>query len=45
MTPGGFLAFLAVLAWSLIVSALMYARSSRSQATPAAPGAVASAGS
>jgi len=44
--PGpGFIGFLGLLAWSLIVSALLYARGGRSHATPAtAPGAVGNAG-
>lgn len=45
MTPIGFVAFLAVLAWSLIVSALLFARGGRSHGTPAAAGAVGNAGS
>jgi Domain of unknown function (DUF4386) len=45
MTPISFIAFFALLAWSLIVSALMYVRGGRSHATPAtAPGAVGNAG-
>jgi len=45
VTPISFFGFLGLLAWSLIVSALLYARGGRSHATPAgAPGAVGNAG-
>jgi hypothetical protein len=45
VTPISFIGFLALMTWSLIVTALLYARAGSSHATPAsAPGAVGSAG-